>query len=229
MKTLSASLLLLAAAAGASALDVHPQPGLALSPVGFTDLRLMLGMAASATDASAPGADVGADTHPGPHVAMQLVHGVAGDTYGVALGVEYAYDCDLGTISSFSGTNLAYGGDGGLIALRSHGINLLPKAVLRPGLGDPFDWGPGSVQIELGPVLGAGLGRAHIASSGTSDWTTVWRYGARLSGVWTAATEWQGGFELGWESFTADPQWHGTKGTISGDGFICSLFIGHRL
>ncbi len=228
MKTLSASLLL-CAAASLAALEVHPDPGLALSPAGFTDLRFLAGTAASVTSASAPGASVGADSKLAPHVAVQLVRGWADDSTGLALGVEYAYDNSLGRISSFSGSNITYGGNGGLVALRSHSLNLLPKAVLRPSLEDPFDGGPSSVQVEIGPVLGAGLGWAHVGDSGRSDQALVWRYGARLALVVSGLNRWQGGFELGWEAFVCDPAWQHTHGSLSGSGLEAALFLGRRL
>lgn len=228
MKALSACILI-CSAGGLAALDSHPQPGLALAPETFTDIRAFVGMASSVSTASVPGASLDCDMHLAPRAGLQVVRGKAGDTYGLALGLEYAYDDHLGTISSFSGTNTAFGADGGLVALRTHSLNLLPRVVLRPDYDDPFDWGPGSVQIEIGPVIGAGLGSAHIGGSGHSDQTTVLNYGARAALVITSPGGWQGGIEAGWDAFTADPSWKGANGSISGNGFLCTLLIGHRL
>jgi len=228
MKALSTALLVLAAA-GACALDVRPQPGLALSSEVFTDIRAFAGNASSVSSASASGAKVDGDLHLGPRAGAQFIRGKAGDAYGLALGIEYVYDDHLGTIASFSGTNLAYGGEGGLATLRSHSLNLLPRVVLRPDFDDPIDWGPGSIQVELGPMFGVGVGRAHIGSSGHSDWAPVWNWGFRVAAVGTVEGGWQVGFEAGWDSFSSDPSWGGRSGSVSGDGFMAALLLGRRL
>jgi len=226
MKT--ALLVALAAlAADAAAVEVQPAPGMNLDPTSFTDLRLALGLAGPITEAEAAGVVYEADPAPGAHIGVQWVHGTVGDWLGAALGVELAYDDHTGEISKATGVQTVYGiGD---TRLRAVTIGLLPKLVLRPDYNDPFDWGPGSVQFELGPVIAAGVGWARIGGSPMSDPTAVLRVGGRLEVVWTDNDHlWQFGLSLAYEAVTAEPDLSGDA-EIGGDGVCGSLIFGRRL
>jgi hypothetical protein len=217
-----------ALSATAMAVEDQPVPGLSLDPVPFNDWRLALGVAAPITKAEAVGVNYDADQQPRPHIGLQWVHGLAGTSYGAALGFELAYDDHSGEVSGATGVQTLYGT--GATNLRAATIGLLPKLVLRPDYNDPFDWAPGSVQIELGPVLAAGVGWAHIGGSQRSEATTVLRWGFRLDLVWTLHTRWQAGLSLGWESVAASPSIEGdSDASISGDGVCGGLIFGRRM
>lgn len=220
--------LLVALSATALAVEVHPAPGMDLDPTSFNDIRLMLGVAAPITEAEAVGVRYDADQVPGLHAGLQWVHGLAGDAFGAALGIEAAYDDHRGDVTRATGVQTAYGT--GATTLRTATIGLMPKLVLRPDYDDPFDWAPGRVQIELGPVFAAGVGWAHIGGSERSDATTVLRWGGRLDVVWTLENRWQAGLSLAWEAVSAEPQLEADDDTsISGNGVCGGLLLGRRM
>jgi hypothetical protein len=220
--------LLLSLSAAVLAVEVHPEPGMNLDPTSFTDVRLVLGVAAPITEAEAVGVRYEADPAIAPHVGLQWVHGVAGDSYGAALGLELAYDDHRGHVSRATGVQTVYGT--GATTLRAVTIGALPKLVLRPGYNDPFDWAPGTVQVELAPVLAAGVGYAHIGGSERSGATAVLRWGARLDTVWTLENRWQVGLSLAWEAVEAEPSLDGDDDTsISGSGICGGLILGRRM
>lgn len=220
--------LLLALSATAMAVEVHPEPGMNLDPTSFTDVRLALGVAAPITEAEAVAVRYEADPAFGPHIGLQWVQGLGGDSFGAALGLELAYDDHRGHVSRATGVQTVYGT--GATTLRAVTIGVLPKLVLRPSYNDPFDWAPGSVQVELAPVLAAGIGYAHIGGSERSSATAVLRWGARLDVVWTLENRWQAGLSLGWESVEAEPSLDGDDDcSISGDGICGGLILGRRM
>lgn len=223
MKTVLLAIL----ATTAIAVEVQPAPGTDLDPTGFSDLRLVLGVSAPVSEAEAAGVAYECDPDLGAHAALQWVGGTAGRWVGAALGVEVAYDDAVGNVSRATGVQTVYGvGD---TRLRSVGVAVVPKLVLRPDYGDPFDWAPGRVHVELGPVLGAGVGWARIGGSPMSDPTMVVRWGARLDVVWTDPDHlWQVGASLAWEGMSADPDLSG-EASISGDGICGGLILGRRL
>ena len=220
--------LLVALSATVMAVEVYPEPGMNLDPASFTDIRLMLGVAAPITKAEA--LDVKYELDPGlaPRVGLQWVQGLGGDSFGAALGLELAYDDHRGDISRATGAQTLYGT--GATTLDAVTIGVMPKLVLRPDYDDPIDWAPGSVQVELAPVLAAGLCYAHIAGSERSGATPILRWGARLDVVWTMANRWQAGLSLAWEAFETNPSFeHDDDTLISGDGVCGGLILGRRM
>jgi hypothetical protein len=86
------------------------------------------------------------------------------------------------------------------------------------------------VQLEIGPVVAAGVGQAWINGSDPSDSTLVLRWGTRFDLLWTANSRWQGGLSLAWESVTASPSPDKQgKASISGEGFCGGLIFGRRM
>ena len=218
--------LLLAVSTVAIAVEVHPEPGMHLDPASFTDLRLMVGVPARVAKATAAGVEYEMDSRWAPRFGLQWVHGTAGNTWGAALAVELAYDQHRGEVSKATGVQTVYGT--GETHLSTVTLGVMPKLVLRPDYDDPFDWGPGSVQIELGPVFSYGYGKAQIGGSEASDRTEVFSWGGRMDIVWTTDHRWQVGLSLGWETFEASPYLSGNA-SISGSGVMGGLLLGRRL
>lgn len=207
----------------ASAAAVAAEPG----RESFTDLRLALGVASPITDAEAAGVVYETDPAIGPRLGVQWVRGPATGETVLSLGIEFAYDDHRGTVSRATGAQTVYGtGD---TLLRTATVGLLPKLILRPDYGDPFDWGVGTMQIEFGLVLAGGVGWGRIGGSPPSDPCIALRYGVRLDLVWTDPdSRWQGGVTLGWESVTAAPDL-ADDASISGSGICGGLILGRRM
>lgn len=220
--------LIAAAVAALPALEVHPQIGLDTGSTPFTDLRLAVAAASPVTAADVGGRSYDCDVAYGPHIALQWVHGKADQDYGWALGLELTYDNHRGAVSTAVGVQPGFSTEDPV--LHSATIVAAPKLVLRPSFGDFVDWGPGSVQLEIGPTLGAGLGWASIGGSNVSTPTRVVSWGARCDLIFTASTQTQFGLSLGYEGFDCTPEVGGIKdASISGNGLTAGLIIGTRL
>jgi hypothetical protein len=221
------TVLLLAISTIAMAVDAV-FPGMNVHAAPFTDLRLQMSTSVPITTAEAAGVGYEAKQTFAPHLGLQLVHGVGDESLGVALGLEIACDDHRGRIVAIGGSKVEPGT--GHVELRAATLGLLPKLVLRPSYGDPLEWGPGSVQLEIGPVVAAGVGQAWINGSDPSDSTLVLRWGTRFDLLWTANSRWQGGLSLAWESVTASPSPDKQgKASISGEGFCGGLIFGRRM
>lgn len=224
MKT---ALLLACTAAALPALDVRPQPGLDLDGTPFSDLRVVVGIPATVEEADAGAATYTLDAALAPRLGVQWVRGTGGPSFGFALGLEAAYDDHRGHVARQRGFEPGFGA--GDTQVRAATLGLLPKLILRPDFADPFDWGPGSVQVEIGPVVAAGVGWARVGGSPPADPAAVVRWGARLDLVFTTASRWQIGASVGWEAFAAEATWEDVDGSLSGSGLTAGLVIGRRL
>lgn len=220
--------VLCACASATAALDETPQPSPHIGGEMFHDLRLLGGVASMVDSGSAGGYSAETGLALGPRVAVQYVGGKAGPSLGAALGVELAFDAHRGYVERIGGNQTGFGtGDTRLNALT---IGLLPRLVLRPDWDDPIDWGPGTVQVEIGPVLAAGVGWAYLGGSPRSDPGPVVVYGVRADAIFTMHAGWQVGWSLGWEGFEARPRWNGLSGgAMSGSGIQAGLLLGCRL
>lgn len=219
---------LLAAVAVLPALDVQPQFGLDADSTPFSDLRLAVGVASPVSEAQAGGRSYECDDAFAPHVAVQWVRGNADQDYGWALGLELAYDDHRGYVATATGTQADFGTGDSL--LRSVTIVAAPKLVLRPDYGDYIDWAPGTMQIEIGPTLGLGVGWVRIGGSPPSDPAGVLSWGVRMDLMWTMASQYQFGISLGWEDFDCTAAVDGIDdATISGNGLTGGIILGTRL
>lgn len=221
MKTAAACLL--ACSSTLLALDVQPSPGLDLSPASFTDVRLMLGVAApvTATDAGLGGGSIRTTEATGPQGGLQWVHGRV-DSIGWAIGIELAAAEHRGKMHAAAPLN-------GDAVARVATLNVLPKLVLRPERMDPIDWIPGCFQLEIGPVLGCGAGQVSLSDSTYSNPTAVLKWGARMEGVFTSQTGLQIALFVGYEDFLSSPKWDAAEGSLKVSGITGGVSVGWRL
>lgn len=220
--------LLLAAIAALPALEAHPQIGLDTGSTPFTDLRIQLGASAPVSEAVVGSRTYDNDASYGPHIGLQWVHGKADQDYGWAMGLEFAYDDHRGAVYAATGVQPGFSTEDP--ELFSATLVAVPKLVLRPDYGDAIDWAPGSVQIEIGPTLGMGLGWASIGGSNVSTPSRVISWGARCDIVFTSPSQTQFGLSFGWEAFDCTAEVGGIPdASISGDGLIAGLILGTRL
>ena len=204
------------------ALDIQPRPALDVrgGADATCDLRLAAGIASPVTSASygTGSMDAGADV--GPHIGLEYVYASAGQV-AFGLGVEAAYDEHRGTLESSGALN-------GTARLTGYTIGALPKLVLRPDFGDPFDAPIGAVQLELGPFFSAGIGQAKLGDSAWSNQATVISWGGRFELIVTTAERWQYGAQVGWQDVRASTTWSHASGESSGSGVTGGLLIGRR-
>jgi hypothetical protein len=232
--------ILLLAGATLAALDVRPEPGLdvsgdigrpdpglALHGTWFHDLRLLGGVSSPVQYAEVGNLTVRSATDYGNRFAVQYVLGRAGREVGWGIGLEVAYDDHVGEVDRINGAQTGH--DGIYTRLESVSLGVLPKLIVRPTSADVIDWGPGSVQLEIGPYGAAGLGRGYIGGTRQSDDVQVLTWGVRGDFVLTSARGWQFGVSAAYEYFTATPSWDGVDGRMRGHGPTLALVLGHRL
>lgn len=196
--------------------------------VPFNDVRFELGVSPPVDQASAGGLNTTSSYAMAPHVGIQWVFGSAGEHIGYALALGLNYDDGAGVLAEQTGSQPGFGGDGD-VHLRSVTVMLAPRLVLRPSREDPFDWGLGSAQLEIGPFMAIGASRAWIGNSTISEVSEIRRWGGRADLVLTAESGWQCGVYFGWEGFTSNPNWtSGVPSSVEGGGWIGGLSVGFR-
>ena len=219
----TASACLLVCVSVLPAYDAQPAPGLDLRPAAFADLRLLLGVAApvTAVDDGSGGGNVSVGEATGPQGAVQWVQGRV-DTIGWGLGIELAAAEHRGRQQGPAPAN-------GDVLARVVSLSALPKLVLRPEGLDPVDWPPGFFQLELGPVLGLGIGQASLPGTDYSSPTVLLTWGARMEAVFTVQTGMQLGLFVGYEDFLTSPKWQDAEGSLAVGGLVGGLSFGWRL
>ncbi|MEK7414928.1 MAG: hypothetical protein AAB263_16560 [Planctomycetota bacterium] len=214
-------LLPLIATTTASAVELGP-------PQAFQDLRYEVGFATAVRTASAGSLYSTEKSAMGMHVGVQWVRGRCGENFGNAWAIGLAYDDHAGTIASQTGVQPGIGGSGSVHA-QTYTLSISPRFLMRPSRSDPFEWGPGNFQIEIGPFVGIGLGQARIGTATTSELGMAKSWGGRLDLVWASESGWIGGAYGGWEGFSVESGWADSgSGRIFGSGPFGGLTLGRR-
>lgn len=173
------------------------------TPQDFLDLRLLGGNAAGINEARlhgiAPGAPgstsdqhVGISPRSGAHAALDAVWGtVPWGGIGGAVNLELAYDQHTGRIRDYTGSSAVFDARGHAY-LHALSLAAAPLLVLRADLRDQLDWPQDALQIELGPVIGAGGAAATLGGNKASATGLYVKRGARCDLVVTGG----GGLQL---------------------------------